>query len=114
MITLYERFANKENIENKLTQLDLAEHEREHLLDLLAKIYQQHLLIGLLDLLADDERTSFLEKFYYATETEVIGFLQDRVENLDEKITTLVAELELEVFEMLEMEVNKRRKSAKG
>jgi hypothetical protein len=102
MIILYERFANKENIEAKLTELNLAEHEKAHLLDLLAKIYQQHLLAGMLEMLETDDRPLFLEKFYYSSEKEVINFLQDRVETLNEKISQLVTELELEVFNMLE------------
>lgn len=109
MIVLYERFANKENIEAKLQELNLVEHERKHLLDLLAKIYQQHLLTGILDLLAQEDRSSFLEKFYYAREAEVITFLQDRVENLTEKIDKLVSQLELEIFEMLERQARQER-----
>ena len=102
MIILYERFANKENIEAKLVELNLAEHEKAHLLDLLVKIYQQHLLNGILDSLAAEDKTVFLEKFYYAPETEVITFLQERIENLDQTINRLVSELEVEIFSMLE------------
>lgn len=102
MIILYEHFANKENIEAKLAELNLAEHEKEHLLDMLVKIYQQHLLTGILELLETDDRKIFLEKFYFSTEVEIIQFLRDRIELLNEKISKLVNDLEMEVFTMLE------------
>ncbi len=102
MIILYERFANKENIEKRLLELEMAEHERDHLRVLLTKIYQQHLLAGFLDLLSSEDRQNFLEKFYFGAEVEVIDFLKERIEDLDTKIIHLVAQIEMEVFEQLE------------
>jgi len=102
MIILYERFASKENIEKKLFELDLAVHERDHLRQLLTKIYQQHLLAGILDLLASEDRPAFLEKFYFGTEEQVVEFLKETIQDLDSKIALLVNQLELEIFAMIE------------
>ncbi|OGY30464.1 MAG: hypothetical protein A3F35_03440 [Candidatus Woykebacteria bacterium RIFCSPHIGHO2_12_FULL_45_10] len=101
MIIFYELFANKENIEAKLNQLNLAEHERKHLLELLRKIYQQHLLAGILDLLGEEDQAVFLEKFYYGPELSVVNYLRERIEDLDVKISKLVSDLEIEIFTML-------------
>lgn len=106
MITLYERFANKENLNSKLVEFGLENEEREDLLSKISKIYEQHLLISILDCLEDYDRNFFLEKFYYGNEIEVVGFLQERVDNLDNYLREKVSTLELEIFEMLERNKN--------
>lgn len=102
MIVLYERFANRENIERKLSELGLAQQEKERLHEMLAKIYQQHLLNSILDLLSDLDRPVFLEKFYYSDEADTVDFLQERVEDLGGRLSRVVSQLELEVFAQLE------------
>lgn len=101
----YTYYVNLDLFHSEFDRLDLEEKEREEILNILEEIYVHKLIDRVLEELSDEkEKKMFLQILSAQAEIEMIQFLKERIENIEEKlkteVKTLTEELVLEIKEL--------------
>lgn len=101
MKSFYQNFVNLELFHQEFDRLGLSPEEREELFKILEEIYVQRLIDRVLDELPNEEKKKFMKILIKKAELDMIEFLREKVEDVENKlkkeVETLTAELLLEV-----------------
>lgn len=102
----YSNIITIESIHIELSQLDLSEKERSHLVSLVESIVHHSLLDAVLSELSDDDKKIFLQHVSESEDKKIWGFLKEKVVNAEEKIKNtahqLISELKKDIKEFKE------------
>lgn len=104
MSYFYSKYIVIESLIDELHEMDLSEEEKHHLASLVDSQLHHVILDEILSSLSEDDKKIFLDKLKSDPESEeIMDFLSEKIENIEEKIKTvsdqLVKELHSDVKE---------------
>lgn len=82
----YSHIVDFEPLSLELEELDLEEHEREELRDLIDSNVYHAILEAIMDELSEEDKKVFLEHISHDNHDKVWSHLRTRVENIEDKI----------------------------
>ena len=98
MSILIEAFFKKENIYRKLQDFDIEDEERKKLLDIADEIAHLRLLQAIMDRLEKEDKFLFLTQLREGTAENLIMFLRERIEGVEEVLKGQAEILESEIL----------------
>lgn len=102
MKNFYSDFVVIETLINELDSMDLSDGERAHLAALIDSSLHSVILDEVLSHLSDEDKELFLEKLENKKEhKEIMDFLNEKVDNIEDKIKTVSDQLVKELHEDL-------------
>lgn len=112
----YTKIIKIESVIEQLHNLDLSDEERIHLANLVDSSLHHIILNEVLTNLNDDDKRTFLKLLHQDPESEqLMEFLQEKIENIEEKIKKVSEELVLQMHKDIKEAKNiKKHKENKG
>ncbi len=105
---LFEEIIQIKTVHLKLNKMDLADHEKEELLEIMKSIIHHKVIDLILSELTDEEKEIFLEGLSKSNvfsdtskNSQFLDVLKNRIENLETKIKEKVKEVEEELILLL-------------
>lgn len=96
----YSKLVEVDSLIIALDELDLSQEEKLHLASLLDSTIHHTILDVILSKLGPEDKKTFLERFNSDPENEeLLDFLKDKVEDIDDEITKAAKQLKEELHE---------------
>ena len=97
MKQFYTQIIEIESITTELDKLDLTEEQRLHLATLLDSSLHHTILDAILSELGDQDKRVFLQHLHENDHVKIWGFLNEKVDNIEDKIKKAAEDLKIEM-----------------
>lgn len=97
MKQFYTRLIEIESVTTELDKLDLTEEQRLHLATLLDSSLHHTILDAILSELGDQDKRVFLQHLNENDHVKIWGFLNEKVDNIEDKIKKAAEDLKIEM-----------------